>query len=134
MTKRYLKGNGLLVVPFDKGTGICTVKEEKLNEILNLEQFAKINPTNKNAKEICVNEEQRINNVLQDFYKGDKIVEKTLKKLKLTGGQLPRLYELTKVHKNNVPLHPVIYAWIVASQNYTKSYGFVISNSRIKNK
>ena len=74
----------------------------------------KINPTNKNAKEICVNEEQRINNVLQDFYKEDKIVEKTLKKLKLTGGQLPRLYELTKVHKNNVPLQPVIYAWIVA--------------------
>ena len=59
----------------------------------------KINPTNKNAKEICVNEEQRINNVLQDFYKEDKIVEKTLKKLKLTEGQLPRLYELTKVHK-----------------------------------
>lgn len=47
MTKCYLKDNSL-VVPFDKGTGICVMKSdifsEKLNEIVNLEQFVKINP------------------------------------------------------------------------------------------
>ena len=32
MTKRYLKDNGLLVVPFDKGTGICTVKRRKVDK------------------------------------------------------------------------------------------------------
>ena len=45
MKKRYLKDNGLLAVPFHKGTGICVIKSdiyaEKLNEILNLEQFVK---------------------------------------------------------------------------------------------
>ena len=43
MTKRYLKVNNLLAIPFDKGTGICIMKKqtyrEKLNDILSLEQF-----------------------------------------------------------------------------------------------
>ena len=112
MTKRNLKYNGLLAVPFDKGAGICVMKSdvyaEKLNEILNLEQFVKINPTRKKAYEMCLKEEQRINNVLQDLCKEVKIDEKTLKEMKSTGGQLPRLYELGKVHKNNAPLRSVL--------------------------
>ena len=95
MTKCYLKDNGLLVLPLDKGTGICVMKSdiytEKLNEILNLEQFVKINPTCKNAREMCLKEEEHISNVLQDFYNEGKIDKKTLKELKSTGGQLPRL-------------------------------------------
>ena len=48
MAKRYLKDNGLLAVPFE-GTGTYVMKSdiypEKLNEILNLEQFEnKSNP------------------------------------------------------------------------------------------
>ena len=39
-TKRYLKKNNLLAVPFDKGMGICVMKketyEEKLSAILQL--------------------------------------------------------------------------------------------------
>ena len=46
---------------------------EKLNEILNFQQFVKINPTDKNAKEIFLKEEECINNVLQDLYKEGKI-------------------------------------------------------------
>ena len=56
MTKRYFKDNGLLAVPFDKGTGIFVMKKyiyaEILSEVLNLEQFVKINPTHKNTKEM----------------------------------------------------------------------------------
>ena len=58
-----------------------------LDEILNLEQLVKINPTCKNVKEMCLKEEGRINNVLQDLYKEGKIDEKTLKELKSTGDQ-----------------------------------------------
>ena len=68
MTKRYLKDNGLLASALDKGTGVCVMKSdiyaEKLNEILNLEQFVKINLT---RKEMCLKEEECINNVLQDL-------------------------------------------------------------------
>ena len=141
MTKRYLKDNGLLSVPFDKGTGIYVMKSdiyaEKLNEIVNLELFVKINPTRKIPKEMCLKEEEHINNALQDLSKEGKIDGKTLKELKPTGRKLPRLYGLAKVHKNNVPLHPVLSmpgSPYHKSQNCTKCYGLVISSSRIKNK
>lgn len=111
MKKHYLKDNGLLAAPFHKGTGICVIKSdnyaEKLNEILNLEQFVKINTTHKNANEMCLKEEKRINSVLQDLYKEVKIDEKALKELKSTGDQLRRLSQ--KVHKNNVPLRPALF-------------------------
>ena len=45
MTKRYLKDNKLLAVPFDKGVGICVMRKEtfekKLMDILRLSQFEK---------------------------------------------------------------------------------------------
>ena len=92
MKKCYLKDNGLLTVPFHKGTGICVIKSdiyaEKLNEILNLEQFVKINTTHKNANKMCLKGEKRINSVLQDLYKEVKVDEKALKELKSTGDQL----------------------------------------------
>ena len=46
LTKRYLKQNDLLAVPFDKGVGICLMKretyEKKMEEILKLDQFEKL--------------------------------------------------------------------------------------------
>ena len=59
----------------------------------------KVNPNHKNAKEMCLKEEERIDNVLQDLYNEGKIDEKILKELKSTGGQLPRLYGLAPPRK-----------------------------------
>ena len=43
MTKKYLKDNDLLAVPFDKGIGICLMKKDsyhsKMDTIINLPQF-----------------------------------------------------------------------------------------------
>ena len=43
MTKKYLKDQNLLAVPFDKGIGICLMKSElynnKLDDIIQLPQF-----------------------------------------------------------------------------------------------
>ena len=112
MTKCYLEENSLLAVPLDKGTGVCVMESDiytqTLNEILNLEQPVKINPTRKNVSEMCLKEEEDINNVLQDLHKEGKIDKKLLKELKSTGSQLPRFYGLAKVHKNNVLLCPVL--------------------------
>ena len=51
LTKRYLKENNLLAVPFDKGVGICLMKKEtyhtKMNKIINLPQFEKVATTRK---------------------------------------------------------------------------------------
>ena len=43
----YLKAKDLLALPFDKGCGLCVMKKsthrEKLDEMLNSDQFQKIN-------------------------------------------------------------------------------------------
>ena len=62
----------------------------------------------KNAKEFCLKEEERINTVLEELNKRVKVIEKFLKPIKSVGGQLPRLYGLAKVHKENIPVRPVL--------------------------
>ena len=58
MTKRYLKDNKLLAVPFDKGVGICVMRKEtyekKLMDILRLNQFEKWVKPRKNSKDLIV--------------------------------------------------------------------------------
>ena len=112
MTQRYLKENKLLALPFDKGTGICLMKKEvyisKLNDILELKQFSKVTVTRKNGKDLCFKEEERVNTALKELMDAGKIDENLYTELRSTGGQLPRLYGLAKVHKENVPLRPVL--------------------------
>ena len=104
MTKKYLKKHNLLAVPFDKGHGTCLMKSQayknKLMDIL-------IKKSWKNAKEFCLEKEERINTVLEELNERGKIDEKFLKSIKSIGGQLPRLYGLAKVHKENIPVRPV---------------------------
>ena len=51
LTRRYLKDNDLVAVPFDKGTDICVMKvhvyQEKLMNILKSSQFQKLVPKRK---------------------------------------------------------------------------------------
>ena len=62
MTKKYLKDNNLLAVPFDKGIGICIMKKEvyesKLDAIIDLSQFIEVVSTRKNVKHPVVKEEE----------------------------------------------------------------------------
>ena len=53
-------------------------------------------------------EEEKINTVLEELNEHGKIDEKLLKSIKSVGGQLPRLYGLAKVHKENIPVRPVL--------------------------
>ena len=112
MTKRFLKEHELLAVPFDKGTGICLMKsttyKSKIAEILQLRQFENIQITRKNAKNMSVKEEERINDILQELLHTHEIDETSFEDMKSMGGQLPRLYGLAKIHKPNVPIRPVL--------------------------
>ncbi|MCP3849671.1 MAG: hypothetical protein GY694_05465 [Gammaproteobacteria bacterium] len=68
MTKKYLKENDLVAVPYDKGTGICLMKrktyEQKMEKIIELPQFQKHVPSRSNAKHPVLKEEERIIKVL----------------------------------------------------------------------
>ena len=112
MTKRYLKEHDLLAISFDKGIGICLMKSTtynyKLKNIFTLPQFEKYQPPRKNAKNPILKEEEKICKALEQMRTNKKIPETLFKKLKPIGSQPPRLYGLAKIHKENVPLRPVL--------------------------
>ena len=60
----------------------------------------------KNAKEFF--KRRRENTVLEELNEHGKIDEKLLKSIKSVGGQLPRHYDLAKVHKENIRVRPVL--------------------------
>ena len=105
----YLKANDLLAVPFDKGCGFCVMKKstdmEKLDAVLNSDQFQKINGAN---DDIVIKDEKQINNNLQQLMKQGKISDKIYQRLRSTDSQPARLYVLAKVQKEDTPLRPVL--------------------------
>ena len=112
MTRRFLKEHDLLAVPFDKGIGICVMKastyKKKLGAILQLKQFVKVTNTRKNAKDLCFKEEERINEALESLVETGVLNENLSNEMKSKGGQLPKFYGLAKVHKESVPVRPVL--------------------------
>ena len=112
MTQKFLKEHEIIAVPFDKGIGICLMKVEtyksKLQDILNLDQFEKLKKPRKNAKNIVIKEQERINGELDSLVEEGEITEELCEKLKAKGAQPARLYGLGKVHKTIIPLRPVL--------------------------
>lgn len=53
-------------------------------------------------------EEDRVVTLLRKLKDQSKISDSLFDNLKTTDSQAPRLYGLAKVHKENVPLHPVL--------------------------
>ena len=63
MTRKYLKEHDLLAVPIDKKYGNLSDEMQKIRKQINgyITQFKKIEKSRKNAKDICLKEEERIN-------------------------------------------------------------------------
>ena len=112
MTKKYLKDNNLLAVPFDKGVGICLMSKDsynkKMDKLVKLPQFQKLEKGRSNAKNPILKEEERVINTLKDLKKKGKIDEKLFDRVKPVGSQPARLYGLAKVHKKDIPMRPVL--------------------------
>ena len=107
--RNYLKDNGLLAVPFDKGVGFCVMKKEtyekKLKDFLQAEQFSE----RKNLTDsVIMKNEKNINKKLLAMKKKDKASEAMYTRLRSTGVQPARPYRLAKVHKPDTPLRPVL--------------------------
>ena len=99
-------------MPFDKGIGICVMttdnNHKKLNDIVQLPQFEKVLSKRKNEKNPILKEEERVTTVLKRLLEENKISEALYNRLKPIGSQPPRLYGLAKIHKQNVPVRPVL--------------------------
>ena len=72
-----LKTKDLMAVPFAQGYDFCVMKKltcrEKLDDVLNLDQFQKINRA---KDEVVIEIEKQINNSLQQLMKQGKISDK----------------------------------------------------------
>ena len=71
MTARYMKEHDLMAAPFDKGVGICVMKRsvynQKIDAILQLQQFEKWVKPPKNAIHPLFKEKERIVKALKDL-------------------------------------------------------------------
>ncbi|XP_063728136.1 uncharacterized protein LOC134855525 [Symsagittifera roscoffensis] len=108
-SRKYLKDNGLLAVPFDKGVGFCVMKkttnEAKRTELLQSEQLSEKPGL---TDSVVMKIEKEINKELLAMKKKDEIDEAVYSRLRSTGGQPARLYGLAKVHKKGTPLRTVL--------------------------
>ena len=108
----YLKKEGIKAVPFDKGMGFCMMKEEtywnKLNDILQGEQFKRDDRRRKSDKDTVITNENRFNATLKQMKDDNKISDEVYNAIRSTGAQPARLYGLAKVHKKDTPLRPVL--------------------------
>ena len=108
----YLKENGIVAVPFDKGLGFCLMKQEsyfeKINALCQGSQFQIQKNDRVNAKHPSLREQERFNKVLLDLRKNDAISDGWYQQCRSTGGQIAKLYGLAKVHKKNIPVRPIV--------------------------
>ena len=77
----------------------------KLNDIIQLPQFEKVKPKKKHA---LLKEEERIVATMKKLKDSNEISQSIHNSLKPTSSQPPRLYNLTKIHKQYVPARPVL--------------------------
>ena len=109
-TRKYLRDNGLLAVPFDKGVGFCIMRkqsyESKLESLSKSAQFVKKNAT---TDEVILKIEKNFNKELVTMNKRDQISDQLYSKMMSTGGEPARLYGLVKVRKAETPLRPVLH-------------------------
>ena len=88
--KKYLKDNGLLAVPFDKGVGFCIMRkrtfESKLESLLQSAQFVKKDAT---IDEVILKTEKELNKKLLAMNKRDEISDQLNSKIRSTGGNPP---------------------------------------------
>ena len=91
----------------------------KLQDNLNCLQLTKIE---NGSNSLTLKVEKDINNTLLKAKKQELLIAKNYSKLRTTEAQLARLYGLAKVHKNEIPLRPVL---LIPGSSYHKLNKFL---------
>ena len=116
LTKKHIeelrilqKNKDLIMTRPDKGSGIVLLNKEeyisKMNKILCDEKKFSHDPKDKDKTAVI---EKQLTKILKQML-DDSIIDKDLyDKLRPTGSTIPRLYGVPKVHKDGVPLRPIL--------------------------
>ena len=106
----YLKRNDIKAVTFDKGSGFALMTsnqyEKNFLEVLSGDQFQTLRAVKVNP--LLLKIEERFDKSLQILCDHGSISQEFYQSTRATGSQPARLYGLAKVHKDNMPLRPVL--------------------------
>ena len=105
------RNESIIITKPDKGSGVVILNKddyiEKMNNILRDEtKFEYVGPVS-----TCDNTagiESRLQKRLLELFKTKLLPEHVYRTIRPTGSQRPRMYELPKTHKPNVPLRPIL--------------------------
>jgi len=120
-TLKDLREKGLKICKFDKGNGVVIMNDndyfEKMNAILDSPMFTKAN-LRKGYKPPNIKDEEKLKSIIDGIpiKENESDFIKELRKI-YTKGCLPaKLYGLPKIHKENIPMRPVLST--IGSANY----------------
>ncbi|CAH8502173.1 unnamed protein product [Dicrocoelium dendriticum] len=107
--KELRLNNELIISKPDKGSGIVLMDRvdyiHKMQHILSDEsKFQRLMTGKDNTGEL----EKQLTGCLRRMMQAKLITKKEFEKLKPSGGHLPRLYGLPKVHKEGAPMRPIL--------------------------
>ena len=112
-TLKNILDKNLRTCKFDKGNGVVVMTDEQYKEkmlaILNSDQFERL-PLRSNALPPPLKDEETLEKLIDDIQKDTNsiILKDLVKNFYICGSQPAKLYGLPKVHKDNMPMRPVI--------------------------
>ena len=127
MALKEMKGwDDEVILPADRGNATVVMErsdyEGKVRELLNDTTSYRRLP-----KDPTQAQETKISSMLRELHKKKEIAKPIYDRLRPTGSQPPRLYGLPKIHKQSVPLRPIVSCIGSPSYKLSKYIASIIS-------
>ena len=115
----------VVILPADKGNAtVLMTREEynsKMEELLSTDTYRML------KKDPTAAQEAKIGRVLRDYVKKNEVNDELYNWLRPSGCQPPRIYGLPKIHKEGVPLRPIVSCINSPSYRLSKHIAQLIS-------
>ena len=100
----------IVIVKQDKGNGIVILDKDDYNKKMEaiLEDETKFQRLDEDPVKLTLQRENKVKRFLSTLKKSESITPATYEKLYPTGSRIGILYGLPKIHKDNIPLRPIL--------------------------
>ncbi len=104
------KDKNIVIVKPDKGNGVVILDRGDYNRKMEdiLRDTTKFERLHVDPVKLTLQRENQIKNLLASLKKSESITQATYKQLYPTGSRIGILYGLPKIHKNSIPLRPIL--------------------------
>ncbi|XP_044760304.1 uncharacterized protein LOC123317760 [Coccinella septempunctata] len=128
-TKTFLKAhNDLQVIRADKGNKIVVITKTEYNE--KMHEILDDNTTYKQIKrDMTITLEKENNRIIKEWEQKKYITKQDEKTLLTHNSKIPKIYGLPKVHKQNIPLRPIVSCIQSPLYKLSKYMANILSNA-----